>query len=326
MKAIIRTGDGCPEVLILTEVPAPVPGAKQLLVNVRATAVNRLDTLQRAGLYPPPLGESEILGLEIAGTVESVGDEVTRFSRGDRVFGLIGGGGYAEQAVIDYRMAIPLPKEWSFEQAAAIPEVFFTANETLFTIGRLRQNESVLIHAGGSGVGTAGTQMAHQIGARVFITAGSEDKIMKSKALGCTEGINYQACNFAEEIMRLTKGEGVDVVQDFIGAPYLEQNLSILKPRGRLLMAGLMGGATVEANLKHILRKRLQIFGSVMRSLPIEEKIQITKRFVNRWLPLLREGRIKPIIDTVTRLSQAREAHEYMEANRNFGKIILTIE
>lgn len=326
MKAIIRTGDGCPEVLILTEVPAPVPGATQLLVNVRATAVNRLDTLQRAGLYPPPLGESEILGLEIAGTVESVGDEVTRFSRGDRVFGLIGGGGYAEQAVIDYRMAIPLPKEWSFEQAAAIPEVFFTANETLFTLGRLRQNETVLIHAGGSGVGTAGTQMAHQIGARVFITAGSEEKIMKSKALGCTEGINYKACNFAEEIMRLTKGEGVDVVQDFIGAPYLEQNLSILKPRGRLLMAGLMGGATVEANLKHILRKRLQIFGSVMRSLPIEEKIQITKRFVNRWLPLLREGRIKPIIDTVTRLSHAREAHEYMEANRNFGKIILTIE
>ena len=326
MKAIIRTGDGCPEVLILTEVPAPVPGAKQLLVNVRATAVNRLDTLQRAGLYPPPSGESEILGLEIAGTVESVGDEVTRFIRGDRVFGLIGGGGYAEQAVIDYRMAIPLPKEWSFEQAAAIPEVFFTANETLFTLGRLGQNETVLIHAGGSGVGTAGTQMAHQIGARVFITAGSEDKIMKSKALGCTEGINYKACNFAEEIMRLTKGEGVDVVQDFIGAPYLEQNLSILKPRGRLIMAGLMGGATVEANLKHILRKRLQIYGSVMRSLPIEEKIQITKRFVNRWLPLLREGRIKPIIDTVTRLSHAREAHEYMEANRNFGKIILTIE
>ena len=203
---------------------------------------------------------------------------------------------------------------------------FFTANETLFTLGRLRQNETVLIHAGGSGVGTTGTQMAHQIGARVFITAGTEDKITKSKALGCTEGINYTECNFAEEIMRLTKGEGVDVVQDFIGAPYLEQNLSILKPRGRLLMAGLMGGTTVEANLRHILSKRLQIFGSVMRSLPIEEKIQITKRFVTRWLPLLREGRIKPIIDTVMRLSQAREAHEHMEANRNFGKIILKIE
>ena len=326
MKAIIRTGDGGPEVLRLTEVPAPIPGPKQLLVDVKATALNRLDTLQRGGLYPPPTGESEILGLEIAGTVEAIGDEVTSFSRGNRVFGLISGGGYAEQALIDYRMAIPLPEGWGFEQAAAIPEVFFTANETLFTLGRLCQNETVLIHAGGSGVGTAGTQMAHQIGARVFITAGSEDKIKKSKAIGCTEGINYKTCNFAEEIMRLTKGEGVDVVQDFIGAPYLERNLSILKPRGRLLMAGLMGGTTVETNLGHILRKRLQIFGSVMRSLPIEEKIQISKRFVNRWLPLLRKGRIKPIIDTVMQLSQAREAHEYMEANKNFGKIILKIE
>ena len=326
MKAITRTGDGGPEVLKLTAVPAPIPGPKQLLINVKATALNRLDMLQRGGLYPPPSGESEILGLEIAGTVEAMGDEVTGFSRGDRVFGLIGGGGYAEQAIIDHRMAILLPGGWSFEQAAAIPEVCFTASETLFTLGRLRQNETVLIHAGGSGVGTAGTQMAHQIGARVFITAGSEDKIKKSKALGCTEGINYKACNFAEEIMRLTSGEGVDVVQDFIGAPYLEQNLSILKPRGRLLMVGLMGGTTVEANLRHILRKRLQIFGSVMRSLPIEEKIQITKRFVNRWLPLLKEGRIKPIIDTVMALSQAREAHEYMEANKNFGKIILKIE
>lgn len=326
MKAITRTGDGGPEVLKLTAVPAPIPGPKQLLINVKATALNRLDMLQRGGLYPPPSGESEILGLEIAGTVEAMGDEVTGFSRGDRVFGLIGGGGYAEQAIIDYRMAILLPEGWSFEQAAAIPEVCFTAGETLFTLGRLRQNETVLIHAGGSGVGTAGTQMAHQIGARVFITAGSEDKIKKSKALGCTEGINYKACNFAEEIMRLTSGEGVDVVQDFIGAPYLEQNLSILKPRGRLLMVGLMGGTTVEANLRHILRKRLQIFGSVMRSLPIEEKIQITKRFVNRWFPLLKEGRIKPIIDTVMALSQAREAHEYMEANKNFGKIILKIE
>ena len=326
MKAIIRTGDGGPEVLRLTEVPAPVHGPTQLLVDVKATALNRLDTLQRGGRYPPPSGESEILGLEIAGIVKSVGDEVAGFSRGDRVFGLIGGGGYAEQAIIDYRMAIPLPEGWSFEQAAAIPEVFFTANETLFTLGRLRRNETVLIHAGGSGVGTAGTQMAHQIGARVFITAGSEDKINKSKVLGCTEGINYKACNFAEEITRLTSGEGVDVVQDFIGAPYLEQNLSILKPRGRLLMVGLMGGTTGETNLGHILRKRLQIFGSVMRSLPIEEKIQITKRFVNGWLPLLRGGRIKPIIDTVMALSQAREAHEYMESNKNFGKIVLKIE
>ncbi len=326
MKAIIRTGDGGPEVLRLSEVPAPIPGPNQLLVNVKATALNRLDTLQRKGLYNSPPGESEILGLEIAGIVEAIGGEVPGFSRGDRVFGLIGGGGYAEKAVIDHRLAIPLPDGWSFEQAAAIPEVFFTANETLFTLGRLSQNETVLIHAGGSGVGTAGTQMAHHIGARVFITAGSEDKIRKSKALGCTDGINYKACNFAAEILQLTDGEGVNVIQDFIGAPYLEPNLSILKPRGRLLIVGLMGGTSSETNLGYILRKRLQIFGSVMRSLPIEEKIQITGRFVNRWLPLLKQGRIKPVIDTIMELSQACDAHQYMEANENFGKIILKIE
>jgi len=325
MRAIIRIGDGGPEVLELGEVSAPTPSPTQLLINVKATALNRADTLQRQGFYPPPPGESDVLGLELAGIVEGMGDEVTGFNRGDRIFGLIGGGGYAEQAVIDYRMAMPIPDGWNFEQAAAVSEVFFTANETLFTLGGLSSGETVLIHAGGSGVGTAGTQMAHQAGARVFITAGSREKIEKSKKLGCTEGINYKEHDFAEEIMRLTDGEGVDVVQDFIGAPYLNRNLSILKPRGRLIIVGLMGGGTGEIDLGPILRKRLQIFGSVMRPLSLEEKIQITQRFVNRWLPLLKEGKIKPMIDTVMPLSQAREAHEYMEANKNFGKIILSV-
>ena len=326
MKGIIRTGDGGPEVLKLADVPEPCPGPKQLLINVKATALNRADTLQRQGLYPPPPGESEILGLELAGAVEAMGTEVQGFKQGDYVFGLVGGGSYAEQALIDYRMAMQMPEDWSFEHAAAVTEVFFTANETLFTLGGLQAGETVLIHAGGSGVGTAGTQMAHQAGARVFITAGSPDKIEKCKQLGCTAGINYKAQDFAAEIMRLTDGRGVDVVQDFIGAPYLERNLSILKPRGRLIVVGLMGGATAEINLGQILRKRLQIFGSVMRSLPLEEKIRITQRFIDRWLPLLKAGKIRPIIDCVMPLAQAREAHEYMEANRNFGKIVLRID
>ena len=242
MKAIIRTGDGGPEVLKLGEIPAPTPGPTQLLIKVRATALNRADTIQRQGGYPPPPGEPETLGLEIAGVVETMGDEVIGFTQGDHVFGLVGGGGYAQQAVIDYRMAMPIPEGWSFEHAAAVTEVFFTANETLFTLGGLCAGETVLIHAGGSGVGTAGTQMAHHAGARVFITAGSAEKIEGCKILGCTEGINYKECDFAEEIMRLTDGKGVDVVQDFIGAPYWERNLSILKPRGRLVIVGLMGG------------------------------------------------------------------------------------
>ena len=326
MKAIIRTGDGGPEVLKLGEIPAPTPGPTQLLIKVRATALNRADTIQRQGGYPPPPGEPETLGLEIAGVVETMGDEVIGFTQGDHVFGLVGGGGYAQQAVIDYRMAMPIPEGWSFEHAAAVTEVFFTANETLFTLGGLCAGETVLIHAGGSGVGTAGTQMAHHAGARVFITAGSAEKIEGCKILGCTEGINYKECDFAEEIMRLTDGKGVDVVQDFIGAPYWERNLSILKPRGRLVIVGLMGGSVGQLELGPILRKRLQLFGSVMRPLPLEAKIRITQRFVSRWLPLLEDGKIKPVIDTVFPLSEVREAHEYMEANKNFGKIILTVE
>ena len=326
MKAIIRTGDGGPEVLKLGEIPAPIPGPTQLLVAVKATALNRADTIQRRGGYPPPPGEPETLGLELAGVVAATGEEVTGFTQGERVFGLVGGGGYAQQAVIDYRMAMRIPEGWSFEYAAAVTEVFFTANETLFTLGGLGAGETVLIHAGGSGVGTAGIQMAHHAGARVFITAGAAEKIEGCKALGCTEGINYKECDFAEEITRLTDGEGVDLVQDFIGAPYWERNLSILKPRGRLVIVGLMGGSVGQLELGPILRKRLQIFGSVMRPLPLAEKIRITERFVNRWLPLLEEGKIKPVIDTVFPLSEAREAHEYMEANKNFGKIILKVD
>ena len=325
MKAIIRTADGGPEVLQLAEFPDPAPASTQLFVEVKATALNRADTLQRKGLYPPPPGESEILGLEIAGIVRAVGSETQGFAPGDHVFGLVGGGGYAELCLIDYRMAMRIPDGWSFIQAAAVPEVFFTANETLFTIGGLRAGETVLIHAGGSGVGTAGTQMAHQAGATVFITAGSAEKIQKSTQLGATAGINYKEQDFAAEILRLTDGKGVDLVQDFIGATYLKRNLSILKQRGRLVIVGLMGGGTGEIDLGLVLRKRLQIFGSVMRSQSLEEKIGITQRFVDRWLPLLREGKIQPVIDCVMPLAEARRAHEHMESNRNFGKIVLLV-
>lgn len=326
MKAIIRTGDGAPEVLQLSEVPAPHPTETQLLVDVKATALNRADLIQRRGGYPPPPGESEVLGLEIAGTVSAMGDAVEGcVSKGDRVFGLVGGGGYAAQAVIDYRMAMPIPDEWSFEQAAAVPEVFFTANENIFTLGGLAAAETILIHAGGSGVGTAGIQMAHHAGARVFVTAGTQEKIENCKALGAVEGINYKNTDFVTEIQQLTEGEGVDVVLDFIGAPYLARNLSILKTKGRLLQVGLIGGAATEINLNTVMRNRLQIIGSVMRPQSLEEKIAITQRFMARWLPELKAGTLQPVIDTVFPLAQARQAHEYMEANRNFGKILLRV-
>ena len=326
MKAIMRTGDGGPEVLQLAEVASPTPTATQVLVDVHATALNRADLIQRRGGYPPPPGESEVLGLEIAGTVSAVGDAVgDRMSVGDRVFGLVGGGGYAEQAVIDVRMAMPIPDEWSFEQAAAVPEVFFTANENIFTLGKLSAGETILIHAGGSGVGSAGVQIAQRAGATVFVTAGTPEKIDKCKALGATEGIHYKTTDFVREIQRLTDGRGVDVVLDFIGAPYLERNLSILKTKGRLLQVGLISGATAEINLSTVMRNRLQIIGSVMRPQSIDEKIAITQRFMDRWLPELKRGELQPIIDTVFPLSQASQAHAYMEANRNFGKILLKV-
>ncbi len=325
MKAIIRDGDGGPEVLQLSEVSPPQPTQTQLLVDVKATALNRADLVQRRGEYPPPPGESEILGLEIAGTVSGMGEAVTGFNEGDRVFGLVGGGGYAEQAVIDYRMAMCVPDKWSFEEAAAVPEVFFTANENIFTLGQLVDGESILIHAGGSGVGTAGIQIAHHAGARVFVTAGTSNKIDNCQALGAMAGINYKQSDFVVEIKRLTDGEGVDVVLDFIGAPYLARNLQILKTKGRLLQVGLMGGAATEIDLGIVMRKRLQVIGSVMRPQSLDEKIAITQRFVQRWLPALKAGTLHPIIDSVYPLAQAREAHQYMEANRNFGKIILKI-
>lgn len=325
MKAIIRTGDGGPEVLQLGEIVSPDPTETQLLVDVHATALNRADMIQRRGGYPPPPGESETLGLEIAGTVSAMGNAVEGVAEGDRVFGLVGGGGYAEQAVIDYRMAMPIPDEWTFEQAAAVPEVFFTANENIFTLGKLSAGETILIHAGGSGVGSAGVQISAHAGAKVFVTSGTSEKIENCKALGAVEGINYKEKDFVAEIQHLTDGQGVDVVLDFIGAPYLERNLSILKTKGRLLQVGLIGGSTTEINLGAVMRNRLQLIGSVMRPQSIDEKIAITQRFMDRWLPELKRKTLQPVIDTVFPLEKAQQAHEYMEANRNFGKIILKV-
>jgi putative PIG3 family NAD(P)H quinone oxidoreductase len=326
MQAIIAIHPGGPEVLQLGEVPDPTPSSEELLVRVRASALNRADTLQRRGLYPPPAGESEILGLELAGEVEAVGSAVSGFAPGDWVFGLVGGGGYAEKALLHYRMAMPIPTGWSFVQAAAVPEVFFTANETLFTLGHLTGGETVLIHAGASGVGTAGIQMARHIGARVFVTAGSAEKIARTLELGAEVGINYKEEDFVARVQAFTDKVGVDVVQDFIGAAYWQRNLQCLKVGGRLVLVGLMGGAKVEADLNTILRKRLHIIGSVLRSQSLAEKIAITQRFRDRWLPLLQSGAIRPVIDTSFPLTEAAAAHRYMEENRNVGKIMLTLD
>ena len=323
MKAITFVSPGGPGVLRLTEVFDLRPRDEQLLVRVRATGVNRADALQRKGDHAPPPGESEILGLELAGEVEALGSSVRGFRCGDRVFALAGGGGYAEKAVVDYRLAMGIPTGWSFAQAAAVPEVFFTAQETLFTLGELEAGETVLIHAAGSGVGTAGIQMARAAGARVLITAGSAEKIRKTKELGAHEGCNYKEKDFAAWVKEVTKGKGTDLIQDFVGAPYWERNLDCLTVGGRLVLVGTLGGPKVDVDLRTIMAKRLKILGSVLRARSLEEKIAITRRFKEKWLPQLAAGMMQPVIDKVFFLNDAAEAHRYMEANQNFGKIIL---
>jgi putative PIG3 family NAD(P)H quinone oxidoreductase len=326
MKAIVLNGSGGPEVLTLGEAPRPEPKPDDLLVRVRATALNRADTLQRRGLYPPPPGDSELLGLELAGEVAGWGSAVTGFREGQRVFGLVGGGGYAEYALLDQRMAMPVPDGWSWEQAAAVPEVYFTANETVFVLGGLQRGETLLVHAGGSGVGTAAIQMAHHIGATVYFTAGSPDKIERAMALGAAAGINYKTQDFVEEVQRLTGGKGVDVVEDFLGAAYLAKNVAALKTTGRLVIVATMGGTKCEIDLNLLMRKRLAIFGSVLRARPLEEKRLVTRRFLERWMEPLAQGKLKPIVDSTFPLAQARQAHERMESNLNFGKIVLTVD
>ncbi|HKI99996.1 MAG TPA: NAD(P)H-quinone oxidoreductase [bacterium] len=326
MKAVLLNGFGGPEVLTLGDTPQPQPKPNDLLVRVHATALNRADTLQRRGRYPAPPGDSELLGLELAGEVAGWGSAVTGFTKGQRVFGLVGGGGYAEFALLDHKMAMPIPDGWSFEEAAAVPEVFFTANETVFVLGALQRGERLLVHAGGSGVGTAAIQMAHHIGATVYFTAGSADKIERAMALGADAGINYKTQDFVEEIKRLTTGEGVDVVEDFLGAAYLARNMEMLKTTGRLVIVATMGGTKCEIDLNLLMRKRLAIFGSVLRARPLEEKRRVTQRFLDAWMKPLAEGAIKPIIDSTFPLAKANEAHERMESNQNFGKILLTVD
>jgi len=325
MKAVTLKAFGGPEVLQVGEVPTPTPGADQLLVRVRATALNRADTLQRKGAYPPPPGESEILGLELAGEVESWGAAVTGAKKGQRVMALVGCGAYAEYCLVDKDMAMPIPDGWSFTQAAAVPEVFFTANETIFVLGNLQPGESLLCHAGGSGVGTAAIQMAHHAGAKVYFTAGSQEKIDRAMALGADAGINYRTHDFAEEIKRLTQGKGVDVIEDFLGASYFARNIASLSTQGRLVIVALMGGSKTEIDLSQIQRRRLAIFATTLRARPLPEKRKVTRRFVERWLPPLVQGRLKPIIDSVYPLEKAAEAHRRMDGNENFGKIVLEV-
>lgn len=323
MRAIV-VQDGSGE-LRWAEVATPAPGPETVLVEVRATAVNRADLLQRRGLYPPPKGESDILGLEVAGVIAAVGASVTRWRAGDRVCCLLGGGGYAELVTVHQELVLPIPERLSFEEAAAVPEVFYTAFLNLVLEGGLQKGERVLVHAGGSGVGTAAIQLARHLGAAVFVTAGSADKLERCRALGAQAAIDYKREDFGARVAELTGGEGVDVILDCVGGAYLERNLRALRTRGRLVVIGLMGGTTAEINLAPLVAKRLRVIGSVLRSRPLAEKIAITEAFRAHVLPLLASGELKPIVDGVYPIAEAAAAHEHVAANRNFGKVVLRV-
>ncbi len=326
MRQVVLPAYGGPEVLTMADAPRPRPGPGDLLVRVRAAGVNRADCLQRAGAYPMPPGLGNVPGLELAGEVAAAGAEVGSFQVGDRVFGLVAEGGYAEYAVLDAGLAVPLPEHWSFVEGAAVIEVWCTANETVFELGGLAEGQAVLVHAGASGVGTAAVQMAKQAGAAVYFTAGSRAKIDRVLGLGADHGILYRTEDFVEEVLRITRGEGVDVVEDFIGADYLARNLAVLKPAGTLLLVGLMGGRAAHFDLGGMLRKRLSVRGFTLRAQPVANKRAIVGRFRERWLPLLAAGTVRPVIHATVPFEAVRRAHEMMEANENFGKIILSFD
>ena len=326
MRAAVITEPGGPEVFRIQEIPDPIPGPEDVLVEVKATALNRADLLQRRGRYPAPLGiRGDIPGLEMAGVVLSVGDLVEGFSEGDRVFGLLGGGGYAEKVITNYSMLAHMPDNLDFNNAAAVPEVFMTAYDALFNHCELRMGESALIHAAGSGVGTAAIQLAKSVGAITFGTAGSDEKLDKAKELGLDFGINYNNQQFPEVVKERTNSRGVDVILDVIGAPYWVDNISSLNTKGRMVIVGTMGGATQEVNLGSLMQKRLTIKGTVLRSRSMPEKMALNQQFVKHVLPLLRDGRINPVVDRIFSIEDVGNAHTYMETNANFGKIILSI-
>jgi len=324
MKAVVFDNTGDESVLSIGEVPSPTLSEGEVRIRVAAAGVNRADLLQRKGLYPPPPGASEILGLECSGTVEELGTEVTRFKPGDRVMALLTGGGYAEQVVVPEACVIRTPARLTDVEAAGVPEVFITAFLGLFLIGGLEEGRTALVHGGSGGVGTAAIQLAKGSGARVLVTAGSAERCQRCRELGADAAFNYHDEDFVSGSLESTNGAGVDVVLDCIGGAYLERHLEVLGLGGRLVVIGLQGGKDATLDLARVMRKRLTIAGSTLRARPAEEKGRIIDAFVERFGPDLESGRIRPVIDRMLPLAEASEAHRLLATGKIFGKIVLT--
>jgi NADPH:quinone reductase len=324
MRAVVIDRPGGPEVLELRDEPLPEPGHGEVRVRVHATAVNRADLLQRAGRYPAPADAPQhIPGLEYAGEIDATGVDVSRWRAGDRVMGLVGGGSYAEYLITHEDEAVAVPERLSLIEAAAVPESFITAHDALFTRMQLAHGETLLIHAVGSGVGTAALQLAKAAGARVLGTQRSRWKLEKATALGLDVAIDTSAEDFVEAVLHATNGRGVDGVLDLVGGDYLGGDISALAEKGRVLLVGLVAGAKHTLDLRAVLNRRATIIGTVLRARSRPEKIEATQAFAADVLPLLADGTVVPIIDEVLPLAEAARAHEIMAENRNYGRIVL---
>lgn len=326
MRAVVIKKPGGPEVLAVEQVDDPTPEKGEVLVRVKASGVNRADVLQRMGHYPsPPDSPPDIPGLEFAGVVESLGPSVSGFSPGDRVFGVAGGGTYADFVVVNAACLAPMPRNLSFVEAASVPEVFVTAYDALVSQCRLVSGETLLIHAVGSGVGIAALQIAKLFGATTIGTARSQDKIESARKWGLDHGITTREIDFAEQVNSITGGAGCDLVLELAGGAYVMEDIKCCAQKGRIIVVGLVAGLKAEIDLGQVLRKRLTLKGTTLRMRPLEEKIIAAKLLQKQIVPLFEKDLLKPVIDKVLPLAAASEAHEHMDNNRNFGKIVLEI-
>ena len=326
MKAIICTAFGAPSVMQLGEAQKPTISENEVLVKVKATAINRADTMQRQGKYPPPAGASEILGLEMSGVIEEIGAKGSNWKKGTKVCALLAGGGYAEYVNVHKDLLIPIPEGMTFSEAAAIPEVFLTAYQALIYLANLQKGETILIHAGASGVGTAAIQIAKSIGANVIVTA-SKGKHSICKNLGADLCIDYKSENFETAVLEHTNRKGVNVILDFLAASYFQKNINCLDVDGRMVMLAAMGGIKVDQlSMGKIVWKRLKIMGSTLRARTLDYKINLTKDFQNQFWTQFENKTMQPIIDSEYDWKDVVKVHERMEANLNAGKMVLRVD
>ena len=324
MRAVVITEPGPPESLRVQTVPDPQPGPDEVLVDIVSSALNRADLLQRRGMYPGPPAEFDIPGMEFAGRVTAMGERVTAHHIGEEVMGITAGWAHAERLAVHERLAIAIPNGVLVADAGAIPEVFMTAWDALVVQGGLTSGRVALVHAGGSGVGTAAIQIARAIGATVIVTAAS-GKVTACRELGAAEAVDYRTSDFVQACQSLTGGRGVDVVVDVVGGDYLDRNVDAVRVGGRIIQVGVMGGGRTSFSLGKLLPKRVSLIGTVLRSRPIEDKIALSQRFASEIVPLFASGQLHPVIDSRYPMSEIAAAHAHMEANANFGKIVIDV-